>query len=287
MIHKLTMRAYAKLNLALDLLARRQDGYHQLETVYTRISLCDYVTIKKISGSDIIIKSDLSFLPTDSRNICHKAAAAFFDRCSVKDRGVYIRLKKYIPVGAGLGGGSSDGAATLLCLNRMYGGPLDKAELTDIAKGLGADPPFFITGGTAFGAGTGADIQPLGPLMRCYFVLVKPRHSLSTAVVFGKTCPQTDFGTTSARAVRKAIEVGRLDDMVKNMYNALERAAFSVCGYLGDIKAELLKAGALTSMMTGTGSCIFGVFDSFKKASGAYYQLQKKYKSGVFIAKPF
>lgn len=283
----LGMRAYAKLNLSLDLIGKRDDGYHQIETVFTRISLCDFVTVKECKSPGIKVLSNLKYLPTGSRNICHKAALAFFKSLGQTPPGLLIKLEKYIPVGAGLGGGSSNAAAVLLCLNKMYRSPKSRAELIEIAKPLGADVAFFFYGGTALGTGTGADITPAEPVMPCYFVLVKPARSLSTAAVFSKVELEKDVGTHYTKSVLAALESGNFDKLAGAMGNALERAAFCELGSLSDIKQNLLDSGASAALMTGSGSCMFGIFENYKSALRAFKKLASIYgASYVFIAKP-
>lgn len=283
----LSMRSYAKLNLSLDLIGRRGDGYHELETVFTRISLCDFVSVKECKSPGIKVLSNLKYLPTGARNICHKAALAFFKSLGQAPPGLLIKLEKYIPVGAGLGGGSSNAAAVLLCLNKMYRSPKSLAELVEIAKPLGADLPFFFYGGTALGTGTGADITEAAPILPCYFVLVKPARSLSTAAVFSKVELEKDAGTHYTRSVLAALEAGDFDKLAGAMGNALERAAFCELAKLMEIKQSLLGSGAGAALMTGSGSCMFGIFKNYKSALYAFKKLKSIYGAPcVFIAKP-
>lgn len=279
----ITLRSNAKLNLTLDLVAKRDDGYHDLRSVLQEITLCDYVSLEK-RGSGISVSCNLRYIPTDRRNIAVRVAEEFFN-CTGISGGVYIRLKKLVPSCAGLGGGSSNGAATLNGLCRLYGVDMSVEEKVRLTGKIGADIPFFFTGGTALCEGVGERVTPLPSLPRVWFVIAKPPFALSTPVVFSSPLTGENVGGDSTSAFLSALEKDGVRAAFPLARNALEPASIELCGAIEQIKREFAETGAFYSAMSGSGSAVFGVFDSHQSASAAYERMKEKYRN-TYIAKP-
>ena len=277
------LKAYAKINLSLDLVGKREDGYHLLRSVMQKISLCDIITLKK-QQKDIRITCNKPYIPTDERNIVYKVAAAFFEKTGITG-GVFINLKKHIPCGAGLGGGSSDGGAVLDALCKLYNVDMSPSEKAKLCENIGADLPFFFYGGTSLVEGIGEKVTPLDSLPECRIIVVKPSKSISTPTIFKHPETAKQFGGDSTDKVIAAIENDDINDLCNNISNALEKASLEVCPEIGQIKAELYELGALGAMMSGSGSAVFGIFQNHKLAKKAFDHFKTKYKD-TYIAKP-
>ncbi len=278
-------KAYAKLNLTLDVISKRPDGYHDLEMIMQSISLYDSVSVRIGCGEGISLISNLGYIPTDEKNIAVKAAIAFFDATGIKNDGVAIVLEKRIPSCAGLAGGSSDGAAVLRLMNRLYGTGLSRDELCEIGVRVGADVPFCIVGGTAIARGRGEIITDIGPLQGGYFVLCKPRRGMSTKSVFGKLSVDNIKKHPDTNAVHQAILSEDISGIASGAYNVLEEIVEHECSEITDIRNLMEQNGAMKAMMTGSGSTIFGIFDSEVSAKRAFGVMKKQYES-VFFATP-
>lgn len=276
------VRSYAKINLSLDLAGKREDGYHYLRTVMQTVSLCDIIKVEKCEKG-ITITCNKRYIPTDERNIVYKVAAAFFDAYGI-DGGVRINLRKIVPCGAGLGGGSANGAAVLDALCELYNTPMTAEEKVALTEKIGADIPFFFYGKTALCEGIGEKVTPLEPLAECWMVIAKPSQSISTPAIFRSPLTKSVQGD-STDAVIAAINAGDIDAVAKNCANALEPASLEICPAIRTIKEELKSLGALTSMMSGSGSSVFGIFKTHKTARNAYLTLKSKYKE-TYIVKP-
>lgn len=279
-------RAYGKINLFLDIVGRREDGYHLLETVFQSISLGDEVMISPGRGGEISLRSNLPYIPTDRRNIAYKAAEAFFAAANMPNKGLYINMRKNIPVGAGLGGSSTDGAAVLRLLNAACGEPLPEERLREIAAELGADCPFCLMGGAALGGGVGDRLEPLPSMPPCTLVICKPAFSVSA-----KSAYELYDAAPSVRAERgaedmeAALRSGSLSEICAGMFNALEAVVAGKYPEIAEIKRELLRLGALGAMMTGSGSAVYGVFEKEDAAKEAAEALKQE-KRRVYLAQP-
>jgi 4-diphosphocytidyl-2-C-methyl-D-erythritol kinase len=271
-----TVRAYAKINLSLDVLGKMPNGYHEVKMVMQTVSLFDLVTLEK--SDSISLSSNLGFLPNNSDNLAYAAADEFFKETGINS-GVKITLSKHIPVGAGLAGGSSDAAAVLRGLNRLFGANLSTKKLCEIGKKLGADVPYCVIGGTRLAEGIGEKLSPLPKMPPCHIVLVKPSFSISTAWAYenidncsGIVHPDTD-------SLIAALSNGDLEGIAKNMGNVLEDVSIGRYTILDDIKKDLTSLGAIGAQMSGSGPTVFGIFDDEEKAAFAKNQLRKKYKT--------
>ena len=243
MISTIDEKAYAKLNISLDVAGKREDGYHNMVMVMQSISLCDDIHIELNESGRICARSNFRFVPEDERNLAVKAAKTFFAKRADTKSGAVISIKKHIPVGSGMGGGSADAAAVLRALNRAFGFPYSTEELAQIGAEVGSDVPFCVVGGTAFVQGRGEIITPLPPFPKCKFVICKP---------------------------------GELSKISRRMYNVFEEVNDRRFRRVSEIKSVLLDRGALGAVMTGTGSAVFGVFDNSLKAEDACAALKKE-----------
>lgn len=281
---ELTEYAWAKLNLSLDVVFRRADGYHELCMIMQSVSLCDDVRVALRSDGQITVKTNLRYLPNDERNIAFKAARILFDALG-SAQGADIELTKRIPVCAGMGGGSSDGAAVLRALNTLTGRPFSESGLEKLAESVGSDVPFCVAGGTALAKGRGEKLEALSPLTDCFVVICKPRFSVSTPELFSRLDKHSMRLHPDTAGLLDALARGELQSVAMRMYNVFEDVLPSKPGNVAEIKRTLLNCGALGAVMTGTGSAVFGLFDDERAAKSAKAQLSAQY-ADVFLAKP-
>ena len=285
MINSTFEKAYAKLNLSLDVLSRMDDGYHDMKMVFQSISLCDDVEISIHEGTESSISTNLKYLPCDASNIAVKAANAFFKAAGISGYSAGIRLTKRIPVCAGMGGGSSDGAAVLRGLNRCVDYPLSGQDLVAISRGLGSDVPFCVVGGTALGCGRGEVLTELSPRPDCCFVVCTPKFSVSTPELFKRIDCKKIALRPDTDGIIAALNSGDIYGVSRRLYNVFEDVLPRGREDVEEIKFSLLDFGALGAAMTGTGSAVFGIFDSESKAKSAFSVLSKSYHD-CFYAKP-
>lgn len=277
----LTIPAYAKLNLALDITGKRGDGYHLMHMVMQTVDLCDTLELKKIE-SGISFYCDDASIPCDEGNIAWRAADAFFAASGISG-GVAVALHKAIPHEAGLAGGSADAAAVLKGLNQMHGEPFSISELCRLGETLGADVPYCIVGGTAEVEGIGEKVTPLVPLPDCFFVIVKPEEGISTREAFRQIDRREELYHPNVAAMVGAIARQNLKQTIRYLGNVFEQ----VCTVeeVFTIKERLLSLGALGALMSGSGSAVFGVFSSYDQAQNAIAVLAEQYSS-VYLTKP-
>ena len=277
--------AYAKINLTLDVLARRPDGYHDLRMIMQTVSLRDNLAIRAgCGGGAIKTVSNLGYLPEDDRNITVKAAKAFFAATGLACDGVHIAIEKRIPVAAGLAGGSADGAAVLRALDRLYETHMGPNRLCEIGRRVGADIPFCIRGGTMLAEGVGEKLTPLSDMPVCHVVLCKPGYGMSTARVFGSLDITRIKRHPDTEAVISAIHAGDLPEIARGMYNVLEEVVSAERHDISAVEETLLRCGALGAMMSGSGSTTFGLFQDENSAKKAYQCLKKRYRE-TFLTK--
>lgn len=280
-----TEKAYAKVNLTLEVLGARADGYHDLRMLLQTVSLADDIEIHYTYDGRTRVESNLTYLPSDRRNHAVAAARTFFAHTGLTDPGMIIRLEKRIPVCAGLGGGSSDAAAVFRLLNRNYGYPLSWTDLETISAEVGSDVPFCIRGGTQLVEGRGEKLTKLSPLQDGLFVLCKPPYAVSTASVF-----QLISGSHLARrpdhtgAVR-AIAEGNLSELAKRLYNVMEDFVPVGRHDMALVRGELMDGGALGVAMSGSGPTVIGLFDRKDLALSAQRTLSKSFQD-TFLAVP-
>ena len=277
--------AFAKLNLYLGIHGLREDGYHELETVFQSIDLQDQVGISVHDKGGISLRCNKRFLPTDERNLAYRAALAFFEAVGIENPGLHINIKKVIPVGAGMAGGSTDAACVLRLLNRAFDRPLTKEQLAETALKLGADVPFCLWGGTALAGGVGEKIKPLKPMPDCWIVVAKPHFSVSTKVAFGLYDAQPEDACPPSAAMVEALEQGDIRAVAGNLYNSLEKPVGGKHNRILQLVDRLNNAGALGARMTGSGSAVFGIFDDGQKAKKAVQSLRLLCRE-VYLTRP-
>jgi 4-diphosphocytidyl-2-C-methyl-D-erythritol kinase len=283
-IKSITVQTPAKVNLVLELLRKREDGFHDLKLVFQAIDLWDQITFEqRPEGVKFKVVESPSPLAEDDSNIVVKAAKKFIDEVLGGEGGVSITLRKRIPVAAGLGGGSSDAAATLLGLDHLFQTGVFPEELDAMAAEMGSDINFFLKGGTALGTGRGEIIQPWPEAPSLDLVLVKPDAGLSTADVYRSGLGEFSPGRL-ADAMQGILQSGDKVKIGRSLYNGLERAAFNLQAACFDIKMEFIQAGALGSIVSGSGPTVFGLAASVDQARTLAQKLTKKGRK-VFVAK--
>ena len=259
---RVQLSAAAKVNVALEVLSRRADGYHEIATVMQAVDLSDRLVLEE---ADVLeVRTSAPGVPTDERNLAYRAAAALRQAAGI-ERGARITLDKRIPVAAGLGGGSTDAAATLVGLNRLWGLRWPTERLDELAVGLGMDVPFFLRGGAALATGRGERLTPLGSAA-LGLVLVNPRFAVSTAEMYGQVTPAMYTDGARARDAAGALESRRATRVASTLYNGLESAARAAYPQIGQMQAALVAAGALGAAMSGSGPTVFGVARSWEQA---------------------
>lgn len=281
---KYTQKAPAKINLAIDVLRKRPDGYHDVKMIMQSIALYDIITLKPVHGGRIKVTSNSKNIPTDNTNIVYKTADYIRHKYNVKS-GVEIHIEKNIPISAGLAGGSTDAAATIKLLDKAWNLKLTKTEILEIAKKLGSDVPFCITGGTALAEGLGEKLTNLKPMPECYILLAKPDMDISTKEVYEGIDMEEISKRPDIDAMIEAINNQNLSQIGENLWNVLEYVTIKKCPLIKDIKAKLIEYGALGSVMSGSGPTVFGIFQDQSLAYIAYDHI-KQMVNEIFVVKP-
>lgn len=283
----LETNAHAKLNLTLDVLRKREDGYHDLRMVMQSVSLCDTITLKTGEGNGLTVSTNLSFLPNDEHNLAAMAALRFREATGMAwENGLNIQIFKRIPVCAGMGGGSSDAAAVLRALNAMTGWKLTTRELAKLGGSVGSDVPYCVSGGTMLAEGRGEILTDLPPLPDCWTVICKPRFPISTPELFSRINCAKIRRRPDTIGMITALQEGRLDGVARRLFNVFEEVLPPrQAAEITEIKNRLINAGALGAVMSGTGPTVFGLFDHLIAAQNAYASLSEQYQD-VFLAEP-
>jgi len=257
---KIDLKAYGKINLALDVLKKREDGYHEVRMIMQTVDLFDRLTLEDRDEPGISLKTNLSFLPCDENNLCYKAASLLMDEFGVK-RGVSIDLEKRIPVAAGMAGGSTDAAAVMVGVNRLFSLGLKKEELMERGVKIGADVPYCVMRGTALSEGIGEILTPLPAMVECPVVIAKPPVSVSTKFVYGSLKADEITDHPKVDDMIEAIKAHDLRGVAGTMANVLESVTIPEYPVIGQIKEFLLEHGALNSLMSGSGPTVFALFE--------------------------
>ncbi|MBO5416931.1 MAG: 4-(cytidine 5'-diphospho)-2-C-methyl-D-erythritol kinase [Clostridia bacterium] len=286
----LTVKAYAKINLHLDVVSKYENGYHEVRNVMQSVSLCDDVEVALNEEGKNSLWCNIPTVPTDEKNIAWRAANLFFEKCGLS-LGADIRINKRIPVAAGMAGGSTDGAAVLKALNELCGNPLSESELLELGGRLGADVPFCIKGGTGYADGIGAQLHDFAKMPPCYLVVACGKEGVSTPWAYSTLdALYLDF----AEGVYEPADIGRLESalrsgdvrkMAQSMYNIFESAIEPHRPEVTKIKASLIESGALGAMMSGSGPSVFGIFEDVERARAAVSSLETM-KIQAFVAEP-
>ena len=269
-------QAWAKLNISLDVAERRADGYHDMTMVMQTVSLCDEAEIRFNDTGRVLAKTNLSFVPGDARNLAVKAALSYLHASGNDGQGMLITLNKKVPVGAGMGGGSSDAAAVLRALNRHYAA-FSPQELETLSAEVGSDVPFCVRGGTALATGRGEKLESLPDMPACEFIICKPDFSVSTPELFRKLDQCSTRCHPDTAGIIEALGAGDLGSICRRMYNVFEDVDDRRMRTVREIKGRLLDHGALGAVMTGTGSAVFGVFRPGTAPDAAVRELRKEY----------
>lgn len=282
-MQKVYEKAPAKINLLLDVLRKRDDGFHEVEMIMTMVDLADRLEMQELPRDQILLSSQAGFIPLDEKNLAFQAARLIKERYGVK-RGVYIHLDKHIPVAAGLAGGSSDAAAALRGLNRLWDLKLSSEELESLGAELGSDVPFCIRGGTAIARGRGEKLQSITPPPQCWVVLAKPPINVSTADVYGKLRANEIRQHPSISAMLEALEQQSFPAMCAALGNVLETVTLDRYPEVRQIKECMIKLGADGVLMSGSGPTVFGLVSKEIKLTRIYNGLRGFCKE-VFVAR--
>ena len=277
--------AFAKLNLTLDVLGKREDGYHDLKSVMQTVSIRDDIEIDVGTGRPWALKCDREDIPCDERNLAWKAAKVYCDTMGKDPNGLEIRITKRIPSQAGMGGGSADAAAVLRALNRHYGSPLSIFALAELGAEIGSDVPFCVIGGTCMCEGRGERIRKLPDMPDCIFVVCKPDFSSSTPELYKQLDNSVIGKRPDHQAVESALLAGDLVKIAQNLWNVFDPIVTKDHLELNYIKSIFNSYGSIGQQMTGSGSAVFAIVPDFESAAVICNMLKDNYPQ-VFIAKP-
>ncbi|MCD8109741.1 MAG: 4-(cytidine 5'-diphospho)-2-C-methyl-D-erythritol kinase [Clostridiales bacterium] len=271
---EISLKALAKINLGLDVLGQREDGYHEVRMVMQSIHLYDRVEIKKTKSSQIHVQTNLYYLPVDENNLVYKAAALMKEEFKIRE-GVRITLQKFIPVAAGMAGGSSDAAAVLVGMNRMFHLGLKQNRLMELGLRLGADVPFCVMRGTALAEGIGEKLTALPPMPKCPVLIAKPAVSISTRQVYEQLKLTDSTQHPNIDGIIENMKSKNLRGVAENMGNILETVSIRQYPVIREIKALMKENGAMNAIMSGSGPTVFGLYHSEKDIRGAYDALKQ------------
>ncbi|WP_163655573.1 4-(cytidine 5'-diphospho)-2-C-methyl-D-erythritol kinase [Listeria sp. PSOL-1] len=281
---KMNIKAPAKINLSLDVLHKRDDGYHEVEMVMTTIDLSDRLQLELLPTNEIILDVKAHFIPDDRRNLMYQAALLLKEKFQINE-GVRISIDKHIPVSAGLAGGSSDAAATLKGLNQLWRLNLSLAELAELSAAIGSDIAFCLYGGTALATGRGEIIHPLKKMPSCWIVLAKPTISVSTQSVY-KELRLNQMKHPDTQRMLAAIETSDLQGICQATGNVLETVTLEKNAQVKQLKEKMLEFGADTAMMSGSGPTVFAIIKQYSRAKRVYNGL-KGFCEEVYMVRPW
>lgn len=267
------MKALAKINLGLDVVRKREDGYHEVRMIMQTISLYDKIFIKKTKNTGIRVSTNLYYLPNNENNLVYKAAKLLIDEFDIKN-GVSMKLEKYIPVAAGMAGGSADAAAVLIGMNKLFGLGLSRKQLMDRGVSIGADVPYCIMRGTALAEGIGERLTKLKPLPKCYILIAKPGISVSTKFVYGNLKADEIEKHPDIDGIIEAINNADILSVAERLGNVLEDVTIREYPVIDELKQFMKDRGALNSLMSGSGPTVFGIFTDKDMADKAYMELK-------------
>ncbi len=281
-MNEIKLKAYAKINLSIDIISKRSDNYHNVEMIMQQIDLHDVITIKKNSLNKINIISENKDIPFDNNNIAYKVARYILDNYNIST-GIDIYIEKNIPIAAGLAGGSSDAAAVIKGMNKLFSLNLSIDTMKEIGVKFGADIPFCIEGGACIATGIGEKLKKIEPL-NAYILLIKPDINVSTKEV---------YENLDLSSIKNHPNTNRIVDLIKKdkkyllkneMYNVLEEVTIKMHPEIKSIKEKMYNEKAIVSMMSGSGPTVFGIYDDYNEINLAYNNLMKEYKN-VYIAR--
>lgn len=267
------LKAYAKINLGLDVIRKREDGYHEVRMVMQMVNLYDKIELSKRKTPGIEVKTNLYYLPANQDNLVYKAAHLLMEEFQIKE-GIQINLRKYIPVSAGMAGGSSDAAAVLFGINRMFQLGLSLEELMKRGVRLGADIPYCIMRGTALSEGIGEKLTALPPAPPCKVLIAKPAINVSTKFVYENLNLKELTFHPDIDGIVKHIKRKNIEEIAKRLGNVLETVTISAYPVIEDIKTTMKEQGALNALMSGSGPTVFGLFAEEEKAQAAFGKIK-------------
>lgn len=285
----ITRKAYAKINLGLDVIGRRDDGYHLVRMIMQSIDLCDELSFENRDDNKIVIETADPRIPTDEHNLIWKAADQLRTHCNATDKGVTIHLEKHIPMAAGMAGGSTDAAATYIALNELWGLGLSTEALCELAVKKGADIPYCIKGGTALSEGIGEELTALSDMPSCHIVIAKPLLDVSTAWAYTTLDSAPIENHPDIDGIRASIEAGNLSGIADRLGNVLEPITSGKYPVIEEIRQILLSNGAIGARMSGSGPTVFGIFENkaLVNAENAVKELKSRgIAPELFITKP-
>ena len=281
------LKARAKINLGLDVVRRREDGYHEVKMGMQMLRLYDQIEIEKTQESGIVVRSNLSFLPTDERKIAYKAAKVMIDQFGL-EQGVIIRIEKHIPVAAGMAGGSTDCAAVLYGMNKLFGLRLNQKKLRELGVKLGADVPYCLMRQTALSEGIGEILTPISPLQDCPILIAKPSVSVSTRHVYEHLKLDEQTMHPDIDGIVTALADGDLYGVTDRMANVLETVTVPEHPVIDEIKKQMMASGAVNALMSGSGPTVFGIFDDEEKAKKACEDMKASgLARQIYLTRPF
>ncbi len=276
-MREIKLKAMAKINLGLDVVRKREDGYHEVRMIMQTIRMYDQIMLTEQKEPGIKVKTNVSFLPVNEDNLVYKAAKLLMDEFQVTS-GVEIDLRKFIPTAAGMGGGSSDAAAVLVGVNRMFKLGLSKQQLMERSVAIGADVPFCVLRGTALAEGIGEVLTPLPPLPKCFVLIAKPPINVSTKFVYTNLRANELTWHPDIDGQIQALWDGDLEEVCRKMGNVLENVTIPAYPIISTIKEKMLQCGAVNAMMSGSGPTVFGIFSEREQAEKAAELLREEEK---------
>ena len=286
-MREIKLKAMAKINLGLDVVRKREDGYHEVRMIMQTIRMYDQIMLTEQKEPGIKVKTNVSFLPVNEDNLVYKAAKLLMDEFQVTS-GVEIDLRKFIPTAAGMGGGSSDAAAVLVGVNRMFKLGLSKQQLMERSVAIGADVPFCVLRGTALAEGIGEVLTPLPPLPKCFVLIAKPPINVSTKFVYTNLRANELTWHPDIDGQIQALRDGDLEEVCRKMGNVLENVTIPAYPIISTIKEKMLQCGAVNAMMSGSGPTVFGLFEREDKARKACQALkQSEFAKQVYLTGMF
>ena len=281
------MKAFAKVNLGLDVIRRREDGYHEVKMIMQTLRLFDRVTLEKCDQDGITLETNLPFLPVNEQNIAYRAAKMLMDEFQIQG-GLHIKIDKQIPVAAGMAGGSTDGAAVLYGLNKIYSLGLTKQQLMERGVRLGADVPYCIMRGTVLSEGIGEVLTPISPMPECFILVAKPPISVSTKHVYQNLKLDQIEKHPDIDGMIEALKEQNLEGIASRMENVLETVTGPEHPEIAQIKDQMMEAGALNAMMSGSGPTVFGIFNDKEQGLKAKeYVREKGLARQIYLVSPY
>ncbi|MGN0329224.1 MAG: 4-(cytidine 5'-diphospho)-2-C-methyl-D-erythritol kinase [Lachnospira sp.] len=274
-MNSIRLKARAKINLGLDVLGKREDGYHEVRMIMQTIGIYDRIILTRIPEDEIRIKINLGFLPVNENNLIYKAIKLMKDEYNLPG-GIEVDLNKFIPVAAGMAGGSTDAASTLFGMNKLFNLKLPMEKLMELGVNIGADVPYCVMRGTALAEGIGEKLTKLSPIPHCHILIAKPPINVSTKMVYEKLDSKEITNHPDIDGIIDAINEGDIYKIAARMGNVLEDVTIPLYPVINTIKQDMLEHGAINAMMSGSGPTVFGIFPDEQSALDCQQYLKDK-----------